>query len=284
MKDTRTNSRWSQDRRLEFIDFRLMWDGRLNRSDLTDYFGISIPQASLDIAKYTQLAPANLHYNRSLRIYVATEAFRPLFQASLPGQYLNDLVGAASGILDAQSHFLGWTPPIDCVQLPGRALEEKSLKMLVQAIRESSGLEIRYQSMSSPEPIIRTITPHAFGFDGFRWHVRAFCHLRQEFRDFVLGRILEVLGLRDPGTPGAADAEWHTIVQLEIVPHAGLSPSMRKAIEVDFGMTDGVAVLECRRALLFYTLRQLGLDNVVKTPEAQQIELRNREQLAPYLR
>ena len=42
--------RCGQERRFEFIEFRLLWDGRLNRADLTAYFGISVPQASMDLA------------------------------------------------------------------------------------------------------------------------------------------------------------------------------------------------------------------------------------------
>ena len=51
MSETKV-ARWGQERRLEFIDFRLYWEGRINRSDLIDFFGISVPQASLDLAKY----------------------------------------------------------------------------------------------------------------------------------------------------------------------------------------------------------------------------------------
>jgi hypothetical protein len=46
---------WGQERRLEFIDFRLLWEGRLNRADITTFFRISVPQASLDLAKYQEL-------------------------------------------------------------------------------------------------------------------------------------------------------------------------------------------------------------------------------------
>ena len=34
-------SKWNQTRRLEFIDFRLAVDGRLNRADLVAFFNIS---------------------------------------------------------------------------------------------------------------------------------------------------------------------------------------------------------------------------------------------------
>ena len=38
MIHTRTGN-WGQDRRLEFIDFRLLWEGRLNRADITTFSG-----------------------------------------------------------------------------------------------------------------------------------------------------------------------------------------------------------------------------------------------------
>ena len=51
---------------LEFIDFRLFWEGRIIRSDLTDQFGISAPQASTDLARYQELVATNLTYGSNL--------------------------------------------------------------------------------------------------------------------------------------------------------------------------------------------------------------------------
>jgi hypothetical protein len=39
-----TRLRWGTEQRLEFIEFRLFWEGGLNRSDITEQFGVSIPQ------------------------------------------------------------------------------------------------------------------------------------------------------------------------------------------------------------------------------------------------
>ena len=50
-------AKWGQAQRLEFIEFRLYWEGKLNRRDLIDFFGISTPQASLDLARYMEFAP-----------------------------------------------------------------------------------------------------------------------------------------------------------------------------------------------------------------------------------
>ena len=46
--------------------------------------------------------------------------------------------------------------------------------------------------MSFLRPVRRWITPHAFNFDGYRWHARCFCHQSKSFRDFLLSRIKDV--------------------------------------------------------------------------------------------
>src|SRR5690606_12492036 len=89
---------WGRDRRLAFIGFRLRWEGRLNRVDLKSFFQISTPQASLDIADYTTLAPENLSYDRSSRVYVAGEQFEPAFPSSCSETYLNQLLAIEAGI------------------------------------------------------------------------------------------------------------------------------------------------------------------------------------------
>ena len=281
----RSSGRWSQDRRLEFIDFRLRWDGRLNRSDLTEFFGISVPQASLDIAKYSELAPANLAYDRSARVYIAPPSFVPLFPASDAGRYLNELLAKWSGLDAEQSSFLAWAPPVATVPSPGRTFRVDVLVALLRAIREVRAIRVLYQSMTSPQPSARVLTPHALAHDGFRWHARAYCHTRKEFRDFVIARMLEVQGFDAAGVKSDADKEWHTIVPLVLIPHPQLSDSHKRAIELDFGMQDGQVEFQCRHAFLFYALRHLRLDlDGSAKPEAQQISLKNRTAVERFMR
>jgi WYL domain len=281
---TKVNARWGQDRRLAFIDFRLRWDGRINRSDLTDYFSISVPQASLDIARYIELAPQNLSYDRSSRVYLATEAFRPLSNESLPQRYLNDLLASTTGVIEPDASYIGWRPPMGSVPQPGREVQAETLAALLKAIREERGLQVIYQSMSRLEPSARVISPHALAHDGFRWHVRAFCHSRSKFLDFVLGRIVEVASSGEVGYDASEDIEWKRILTLVLAPHPDLAASKRRAIELDYGMTDGEGILTCRQALLSYTLKRLGLYGPLSlSPEAQQIVLKNRSKLESYL-
>lgn len=274
---SRSSGRWSQDRRLEFIDFRLRWDGKLNRSDLTGFFGISVPQASLDIAKYSDLAPRNLSYDRSSRVYLAAPTFEPLYDTSDASRYLNELLAGAAGLGADQGWFLAWAPPVATVPSPGRTFRVDVLVALLQAIREGMALRVLYQSMTRPHPTVRALTPHALAHDGFRWHVRAYCHTRKQFRDFVIARMLEVDGYEAAAAKPEEDQEWHTVVPLVLIPHPKLSESHKRAIELDFGMKDGQVEFQCRQAFLFYALRHLRLDLDGSTkPEAQQIVLKNR--------
>lgn len=272
----RVSGPWGPERRLEFIDFRLQWDGRLNRSDLMEHFGISVPQASADIAAYTELAPGNLAYDRSARVYVASPGFASVFQTSSVGHYLNDLLALTSEILPMDGSFVGWAPSVAVTASPARSVPPAILISVVRAIRKRSAVRLLYQSMSRPEPSWREVSPHALGHDGLRWHVRAFCHGRGAFRDFVFARALEARETGPTAVEPEDDVAWNTPVRLVLVPDPTLSPSRRKVVELDYAMVDGQSVLETRQAMLYYALSRLGLSPDGKARSgAQQIQLKN---------
>lgn len=151
-------------------------------------------------------------------------------------------------------------------------------------MRQGLVLRVLYQSMSRSEPSWRELSPHAIGHDGFRWHARAFCHERRDFRDFVIARMLEVEVRATSDVEPAADSAWTTMVRLILVPNPHLAEPKRRVIELDYGMSGGQAELECRQAVLYYVMQRLGLnaDTGVK-PEAQQIALKNLDEVKRYL-
>jgi len=279
--DGREELRWGIERRLEFIDFRLFWEGRINRSDLTDRFGISTPQASADLARYQELAPANLTYDASLKRYLATPEFRSAFDAEDSDRYLAQLRSIASGTIRSEEAWLDEPPNFRVVPAPGRSVDTRTLKAVLSAIHEHQALRIRYQSMSKPDPQWRWITPHALGFDGFRWHARAFCHNDETFKDFVFARILDVGESKPHAIDAAADQTWSESVTVMIAPHPGLSEGQRRGVELDYGMQNGERAIEVPRAFLYYFLKRLGLDGepARKRPQDQHIVLVNRKQV-----
>lgn len=279
----KASTKWSQERRLEFIDYRLQWEGQLNRSDLMDLFGISVPQASLDVARYMELAPENMCYDRSARVYLAAERFKPVFNTGDPGRYLNDLLGLVSGLGSKDSSFIGWTPPVAVAPIPTRVIPVRTLVCLLRAIRTGQTVIADYQSMSRPTPSRRVLAPHAIAFDGFRWHARAYCFARKDFRDFVLARMLAVeLGEPSP-IDATLDTPWTKNVRLVLVPHPQLSESRRRVVELDYGMANGEAVVECRQALLFYMLKHLGFNQPQGSSLTKQVALKNESELRALL-
>lgn len=254
--------RWGAERRLEFIEFQAFWEGGINRSDITNRFGVSVPQASNDISLYQRLAPENLEYDSSAKRYVPTSSFRPRFLRPNPERYLAQLRGIADGIIEQEETWIAEPPTIDAMSIPTRKVGADALRGLVRAIRHQQSVEVSYQSMNPlhPEPIWRRITPHAFGFDGVRWHVRAFCHLDDKFKDFVLSRCYAVKDFSLPGSVAADDNRWHTFFTVVLEPNPLLSPAQKKAIAMDFSMEEERLSLSVRQALLFYFNKRMRLD------------------------
>lgn len=274
-------TRWGAERRIEFIDFRLLWEGTVNRGELVNFFGISTQQASADLAKYIELAPDNLEYDRNQKTYRVRPGFRPVMTRPDAHAYLNQLSGLANGTIAASATFLGWVPPHDLVRYPTRPIPTETLIRVIWAIRDKEEVQVQYQSMRRPAATIRWIAPHALAFDGFRWHVRAWCSENHDYRDFVFSRIQQVAATRPTTNDPATDVWWHTSVDILIQPRAGLTPGQRTGIETDFGMTAGRLKLTCRKALAFYLLRQLHLEKEThEPPVAQPLELVNPEDLA----
>lgn len=278
------SGRWGQERRLEFVDFRLQWEGRINRSDLVDFFGISIQQASLDLARYMEIAPSNLEYDKSEKVYRATGQFKPVLTPSESQSFLDQLLAVTTSTLAPSLSFIGWRPPCDAVRFPSRVIHPDILVRVLSAIRDRQDLELEYQSFSRATATRRWIAPHAIAYDGFRWHVRAWCHEHNDFRDFVLTRIQGLHGARKSEIDPKNDADWNSWVTLVLRPHRGLTKEQSHAVELEYGMVDGVLHVPTRRALLFYLVQQLRLDREREaSPQARQIEWANEEELRPIL-
>lgn len=272
--------RWGQDRRLEFIDFRLLWEGRVNRSDLTTFFRISVPQASLDLARYSELAPENLVYDRTLKSYVASKSFQPVFANKDGGQYLSELQWKELGSGREGESFIGWAPPVANLPFPTRKISPDVLIALIRAIQKKQAVVVDYRSMENfEEPTTRILFPTSFANDGFRWHLRAYCFNSLKFKDFVLGRINMVVTEIAPPLPIPEDKEWNTFVDVIIGPNPDYPEKKKKVIEHDYQMHNSEARLRTRVAQLYYLKRRLNLNHQERFPadENQQIVLLREE-------
>src|ERR1700733_12182164 len=96
--------------RLEFIDFRLFWEGRINRSDIMERFDISTPQASKDLSLYESLAPGNLVYDVSAKRYLASSSFAPRLIEPNSDSFLIQLRNVADRTAPLEETWLGVAP------------------------------------------------------------------------------------------------------------------------------------------------------------------------------
>ncbi|MFC3724632.1 WYL domain-containing protein [Neoaquamicrobium sediminum] len=280
MSEENPGIRWGVEQRLEFIEFRLFWEGGVNRSDIIDMFGVSVPQASKDLSLYQEVAPGNVDYDKSAKRYIPAPRFAPRFLKPDPDTYLSRLRSLGEGLIRKEESWIAHVPPIDIALTPHRDIDTDVLRAVLTAVRDGESLEILYQSMNRerPDPVWRRITPHAFGFDGFRWHVRAYCHIDHKFKDFLLPRSLETRNPGEPGAKGADDWCWVETFDVVIAPHPELTPSQQAVVAKDYGMNDGQCVLPIRYAMLFYVLKRLGLlgDPEKQEPRRQHIVVLNK--------
>ncbi|MGP0106263.1 WYL domain-containing protein [Rhodoblastus sp.] len=282
MTEAGATLKWGVGRRLEFIEFRLFWESSINRADLVEAFGVSVPQASKDLTLYQERAPGNMEYDTRAKRYVAAEKFVLRFLEPDPYIYLSQLRSVAEGAVPASDSWIAALPRADVALTPKRDINIEVLRKILDAIREGVSVDIFYQSMNKarPDPIWRRITPHAFGYDDFRWHARAYCHLEHKFKDFLLPRILEVGGKGDPGASGEQDWLWNNYFDIIIGPHPDLTESQKKVVAKDYGFDRGGDIISVRYAMLFYVLKRLGLlgDAAKQSARSQHIVTINRKE------
>jgi hypothetical protein len=71
---------FGQEYRLRFIEKVIANYGTISRDFIGDYFGISIPQVSLDIQAYGEIAPGNIVFDTSAKSLVCGAKFKRVFK------------------------------------------------------------------------------------------------------------------------------------------------------------------------------------------------------------
>lgn len=276
--------RWGVEKRLEFIEFRLFWEDGINRADIMERFGVSVPQASKDLSLYEEKAPGNLVYDKRRKRYLASPGFKPVFLKPEADIYLSQLRSVADRPASTEETWLSDMPETDAMPVPHRVVDVNVLRGVLTAIRRQRAIEILYQSMnpSRAEPTWRWVTPHALGNDGLRWHVRAFCHIDKKFKDFLLSRCLEARGDGEPGVAPGDDVFWNETFLVVLSPNPALSQNQRAVVAQDYDMQGGRVTVPVRKALLYYFEKRLRLDGIsaLDGPHETPVVITNRDEFA----
>lgn len=278
--------KWSTRRRLEFIELKAYYTGRVSRSDVARAFGLSDPAATKDLKLYGALAPGNLVYQHATFGFVPSANFKPVFTDLDPAFALSAMAEGWLGADGRPAATPAFGIPAVPLPLPVRLPEAAVVAAITRAIHSHRQLAADYRSLSRPGESRRLLEPHALVHDGLRWHVRAFCRERYAFRDFVLARFVRAECLDDPAESSPEhDEDWVETLRLELLPHPRLDEARRRLLAADYGAVDGVITLTVRRALAGYCLRRLGVDtshSASGDPRVYQLWLANREDVEDF--
>lgn len=245
----------TQRERLAYIDFRLYFFGEIGRPDLSSRFGVAPAGATRDLALYREIAPQNIEFDGSSKIYRIGKGFAPLFEHASQRVLSALALGFGDGV-NRESHTL--LPCESPAVLSSPKMEV--LAPICRAIHAKGLVAIRYYSVSSGESE-RVIVPFALVDSGLRWHVRAFDRKTGEFRDFVITRIEAPRTIDEEPMAGERrddDIQWTRIVEVELVPHPD-QPGPEITAR-DYSFTDGVLALKLRAATAGYMLRRWSVD------------------------
>lgn len=245
----------TQRERLAFLELRAFFTGELRRGDIEARFGVKPAAASRDLSSYRDIAPDNLDYDAPARCYRPSASFKPIFEFSTE----RVLAWLLQGFGDGLELKLRQAAPCEG---PGQLVKPnlEVLGVITRALVAKKAVRVNYLSLSSGLKR-RELVPVALADNGLRWHVRAFDRDKDRFGDFVLTRIAkaqEIEGGVAVHELLAADEQWARIVDLELVPHPGIA--WPKAVEADYGMSDGVLRIKSRAALAGYVLRRWSID------------------------
>ncbi len=261
MANTSNEENWAARERLRRVEFLLWWRGWVGRGDLTEGFGISAAQASGDLQRYAELNPGAMIYHTSRKRYESVpEMVCRLHEASLEEAVRVFLGG--SGVLT------GWgrgQPDAGDVRLavltlPERKVDPAVARRALVALLEKKWLRVRYASLNSGKSEWRRLVPGALAWDGHRWHVRAWCAERGEWRDFVLGRMSAAEWPAEVVEQVPEDKDWETLDTVSLKLNPKLTQERRDALRMDYGLAGETLELRVRRAMKPYLLANLFID------------------------
>lgn len=239
--------------RLADLETILRWEGELDNARIRQFLGVKPVWASRLLAEVIERLGALIKRpSKHGPIVWASPTSRPNPRQS-PDSYLK-LVSSAPGGADAL------LPCLHDARIDLTAVHPGVFSTALQAARSGCGARIVYRSMTNPEGVSRTVFPHALVRAPRRWHMRAWCAERGDFRDFVLSRVQAAESVETPRPEEAMvdhDTSWTRMVDLRLVPHPSLTEAQQNLIAAEMFPGARAKRLRVRHCLAMYVLQDL---------------------------
>ncbi|HDR8952586.1 MULTISPECIES: WYL domain-containing protein [Burkholderia] len=258
----------------------LLWEGRVSRGRLVTEFGLSPIRASEWLRDFRESYPDWVTWDSKRKADVATSmaysdaerAAHASRSSAISAMLVPHALNAPGKPLSISWDFAHTSPRI--------------FSRLSLAIADHLRVKFLYCSMNNPEPHERIVEPHSLLRAGRRWHVRGYCLHRQDFRDFVLGRMSNIKLLSDPSLIDVStDVAWSTVLQVRITAHPSLAPSQQLVVRNEYFNGASARIESCRAALLKYMVQELmaATDIDRQMPPDYQMAVENTEECQQWL-
>lgn len=263
-----------KDHRLRVMEAVLAWEGEVGNARVRQLFGIQTVQASRLLAEFRALMGERIFEDGRAKVLKALDPSTIGADISLD-EYMHQIQAAGDSkayVVDGRIDLTGVQPVI--------------FSVLRKAAVNGTGAIINYASMGNPNYAARTIFPHAIVRVGRRWHARAWCTTRNDFRDFTLGRIKLAVTVPDKAKYTVADdTDWNKLVEIRFIPHQALTKEQQQVVRDECFAGTMAMRSKIRACLLQYVIQDLraATDPTRQLPPEFQLEVANVVALKPYL-
>lgn len=235
-----------RDHRLRIMEGVLAWEGEIGNARVRRIFGLRPVQASRLLAEFRTLMADKIVEDGRAKVVkpVSPGAIQTDISLDEYFRQTQSEENENSCIIDARVDLTEVRPDVFAV--------------LRKAALAKTGVTISYASMTNPKQEERKIFPHSIIQVARRWHTRAWCTRRQEFRDFTLGRIDCATPVDEKATQSNVhDENWHRIVMLEMKAHRLLSAQQQRVVQNEYFQGMQERRLPVRACLAQYVIQDI---------------------------
>lgn len=240
--------------RYRFIDFLLLFKGRLTRTELVRRFNMGEATASRTIAAFLEDYSEDMDFLGPRNGYRAKPFYQPKFDHDATSGLQYTAYGQLTQTLDIKRYGIeGYSQ--------AKPLDIDVVAPVCRGVVNSSSLSIEYVSTTSGIKN-RIVSPHTIFEAGGLWYFRAYDNSAYEFRTFKFSRVTRVFQLQH-STPEehsqTYDDIWNRKRTAELIPHP--KNPLPDAQFADLGIKDNeTRSITIPEALLGFVLTDMRVD------------------------
>jgi predicted DNA-binding transcriptional regulator YafY len=251
--------------RFGYIETLLAWTGKVYAGEVAEYFHVARQTAQGFINAYRKAYPNQMEYDYRQKRHIRSKSFKQILTQEETLTYLDFIRGQTLVGKYWDSESVSEVPLVDVDRMGRPGLSHKIVEAVLAGLSDHKRVLILYQNKTiDPKAVTwRMISPNHLVHADNRYHVRAYYHKNQVYRDFVLSRILDAEFQKNEKperewVSGKEDKAWSTRITLRFHPNSKLTGAQTQAVIKGYKLdSDGCLRIETNKALDFYVQRKM---------------------------